>query len=169
MKFHSIKEYFYKLTTIGFILLLPPFFAFIFLYSYMMTNRPVYPGHRVEIVLLSFSSLIFLMVLTIVHWVYFNRLRKIKKRLELASKMDGFYSISVMRMSAYCACGIMGAIGFYLTASPLFTAMFVLEVAIGVFQWPSPSAFCRTLSLRGAERDMIIHGRDIMQKKNKRT
>jgi hypothetical protein len=167
MKFHSIKEYFYKLTTIGFILLLPPFFAFIFLYNYMMTNRPVYPGQRVEVILLSFGSVIFLLALTTVHWVYYQRLARLKKLIELAGKMDGYYSISVMRMSVYCACGLLAAIGFYLTASSLFTGLFVLVLAIGVLQWPSPSSFCRTLKLRGAERDMIIHGRDILQKKKR--
>jgi hypothetical protein len=167
MKFQSIKEYFYKLTTIGFILLLPPFFAFFFLYNYMLTHRPVYPGQRVETILLSIGSVIFLIALTTVHWVYYDRLRRLKKLIELARKMDGYFSITFMRMIVYCASGMLAAVGFYLTASPYFTGMFALEVAIGVLQWPSPSAFCRTLKLRGAERDMIIHGRDILQKKKR--
>jgi hypothetical protein len=167
MKFHSIKEYFYKLTTIGFILLLPPFSAFIFLYNYMLTHRPVYPGQRVAAILLAIGSVIFLLALTIVHWVYFERLKRLKKIIELAGKMDGYYSITFMRMCTYCACELLTAVGFYLTASPLFTGMFVLVAATGVLQWPSPSAFCRTLKLRGAERDMIMHGRDLMQKKRR--
>ena len=167
MKFHSIKEYFYKLTTIGFILLLVPLVVFISLYYYLITHRPVFVGKQSEIILLSIAVGISLVALTIVHWLFRERLKRLRNQLELARKMDGFFSISVLRMGVYCGCELVAGIGFYLTASSLFTGLFILIVIAGVFQWPAPSTFCRMMALRGAERDMIINNRDLYQKRKR--
>ena len=167
MKFQSIKEYFYKLTTIGFILLLLPLVVFIFLYYYLGNQEQAITDQQSEILLLSALVIIFLITLTIVHWLYNVRVRRLKKRIELAMKMDGFYSLTFLKLSTYCACGLIAAVGFYLTANSMFTGLFILIAIAAVIQWPSPSSFCRRMDLRGAERDMVLKNRDLYQK-NKR-
>ena len=167
MKFQSIKEYFYKLTTIGFILLLLPLVVFIFLYYYLGNQEQAITDQQSEILLLSALVIIFLITLTIVHWLYNVRVRRLKKRSELAMKMDGFYSLTFLKLSTYCACGLIASVGFYLTANSMFTGLFILIAIAAVIQWPSPSSFCRRMDLRGAERDMVLNNRDLYQK-NKR-
>ncbi len=167
MKFQSIKEYFYKLTTIGFILLLLPLVVFIFLYYYLGNQEQAITDQQSEILLLSALVIIFLIILTIVHWLYNVRIRSLKKRIELAMKMDGFYSLTFLKLSTYCTCGLIASVGFYLTANSMFTGLFILIAIAAVIQWPSPSSFCRRMDIRGAERDMVLNNRDLYQK-NKR-
>lgn len=167
MKFQSIKEYFYKLTTIGFILLLLPLVVFIFLYYYLNQKEPVIMDRQTEVILLCSIVIIFLIALTSVHWLYNQRVKRLKKLLELARKMEGFFSLTFLKLSTYCTCGLIASVGFYLTANSMFTGLFILIAIAAVIQWPSPSSFCRRMDLRGSERDMVLNNRDIYQK-NKR-
>lgn len=167
MKFQSIKEYFYKLTTIGFILLLLPMVVFIFLYYYLGNHEPVITDQQTQILLLSALVIIFLISLTSVHWLYNARVRRLKKLIELARKMDGFFFLTFLKLSSYCACGLIASVGFYLTANSMFTGLFILIASAAIIQWPSPSSFCRRMDLRGPERDMVLNNRDLYQK-NKR-
>ena len=167
MKFQSIKEYFYKLTTIGFILLLLPLVVFIFLYYYLGNQEQAITDQQSEILLISALVIIFLITLTIVHWLYNIRVRRLRKLIELAMKMDGFFSLTFLKLSTYCTCGLISSVGFYLTANSMFTGLFILIAIAAVIQWPSPSSFCRRMNLRGPERDMVLNNLDLFQK-NKR-
>ncbi len=167
MKFRSIKEYFYKLNTIGFILLLLPLVAFIYLYYQPIDRRPIITELQSEIILLSALTIIFLIDLTIVHWVWSAKIQRLQTLSELARKMDGYFSLALFKMASYCGCSLLMAAGFFLTGNSLFTVLFLIIVITLTFQWPSSTSFCRHFDLRGSERDMILNNRDLYQKKKR--
>ena len=167
MKFLSIKEYFYKLNTIGFILLLMPMVLFIFLYFYQIDHRPML--HDINHVLLVGKSMlaVLMTVLTIVHWAWVVKVRRLRKVVELANKMDGYFLLALTKMSFYCGASFLMALGFYLTGHSGFTAVFILLLLGTAFQWPTPAAFSRQMRLGHIERDIIMNNRDLYQKNRK--
>ncbi|NOT77220.1 MAG: hypothetical protein HOP08_20035 [Cyclobacteriaceae bacterium] len=168
MKFLSIKEYFYKLNTIGFILLLMPLMVFIFLYYTLPENVPMVSDQEQEATLLLIVLVIFFIDLTTVHWLWSVKMKKIEKEIELAKRMDGYYSLTIMKMVMYCAGSLMMAFAFYLTSSMMFTAFFLAISIVIAFQWPSASAFCKHFRLHGREREMIMTGGDVVTKNKRR-
>ena len=168
MKFQSIKEYFYKLNTIGFILLLIPLALFIFLYYYAIRhNPPVRDEPTAFVLLISFSAIGVIEIIT-VGLLWNARINKIRKYNELASRMDGYFSLMLLKMAIYCGCFLMMAAGYFLTGNSLFTALFLVVGILLIFQWPSPSSFCRHFNLQGSERDMVIHNRDLYARNRKK-
>ena len=161
MKFLSIKEYFYKLNTIGFILLLLPLLPFIFLHFWSLRNAPMMPDPETETTLLIVAIIIFFIDLTSVHLWWKLRLKQLETLLELAKKMDGYYALTLLKMAVYCGYSLLMAAGFFITGSEWFTGLFILTSLLMIFQWPTPSAFCRYFTLRNDEREMIMHGTDV--------
>ena len=164
MKFLSIKEYFYKLNTIGFILLLLPLGVFIFLYYRSIAWQPWIVDQQSAFMLIGTFIIIFLVDLTIVHWVWKAKMNKLKTNIELTRKMDGYFVLTMLKMSVYCGCSLLMAIGFFLTQDSMFTGGFILFAIGMVFQWPSPALFCKHLDLRGSEREMVLQNTDMPKK-----
>jgi hypothetical protein len=167
MKFLSIKEYFYKLNTIGFILLLLPIGLFIFLYFDQITHPPMVDDKSHILIAGEVVLAIVTIVLTTVHWLWAVRIKRLKKVIELAMKMDRYFLLMLLKLIAYSGCTFLSAAGFYLTGHPGFTAGFVLLLIAIAFQWPSPASFCRHLSLGRIESDMVMKNQDLYQR-NKR-
>ena len=164
MKFLSIQEYFYKLNTIGFILLLLPMVAFIFLYYGLIYYIPPLPSSQSIFLVMEIAIAISFIALTTVYWACRVRMGRLSKLIELARKMDGYYSITLLRMGTYGGCSLLMAAGFFATGESWFTALFIV-IALGmVLQWPSRPKFCRQFGLRGGERDMIMNNRNFFQK-----
>lgn len=164
MKFLSIREYFYKLNTIGFILLLPPMAVFIFLYYWLGSNTPVMAFSQSSSMLMQIAIGASMVGLTGVHWTLHLKLIRLRRHIELARKMDGYYSMTILRMAGYCSCSLLMAAGFFLTGESWYTGLFIL-IALGmVLQWPSRQRFCRLFHLRGGERDMIMNNRDFFKR-----
>ena len=161
MNFFSIKEFFYKLNTIGFILLLLPLVVFILLYFRTVGSELIVTDPQQNKALLAVLVGIFVLALTIVHWLWRIRMRKMRLMLELANKMDGYFWLVLIRNAAYAGCSLLMASGFFLTANILFTGFFVLIMLVALGQWPRPSSFCKLLDLRGSERDMVMNDRDL--------
>ena len=152
MKFLSIKEYFYKLNTIGFILLLPPLLALIFLYYWFEYHPPLMTNSESKFVLLQIAIVASLLILTSVYWVGRIRMNRLRKLIELARKMDGYHALTLLKMAGYCACSLLMATGFLLTGDSWFTALSIIIAVWIAFQWPSRVRFCTQFDLRGGER-----------------
>lgn len=165
MNFLSIKEYFYKLNTIGFILLLLPLVAFIWLYYHAIHSQPLITEEPTILMILAAVGIFFLIDITVVRWLSKAKMKRLKSRIELAAKMDGYFWITFLKMAVYCSCSLLMAAGFFMTANSYFTGLFVIVMITLFFQWPTPNSFCRHLDLRGSERDMVINNRDLPKKK----
>lgn len=161
MKFLSIKEYFYKINTIGFILLLVPLLLYIFLYMQSAERMPLISSEESILILLGGTILVFAIDLTIVQMILAMRIKKYLKRVELAGRMDGYFYIAIIRMATYCGGALLTAVGFYLTSSSYFVAVFLMIDIMGILQWPTPAAFCSAFKLDGSEREMVLFNRDL--------
>src|SRR4051812_21221616 len=165
MKFLSVKEYFYKLNTIGFIVLLLPLGAFAFLYYRSLSTWPPMADPNGVITNLIGAALIIVADLTIVHLWWIFRMKRLQSLIEISRKMDGYFYMTVTKMIVYCFTCFVMAIGFFLTGSEWFSGLFVaLEVAL-LFQWPSRGSFCSQFSLRSDEKAMIMQNVDFYQKR----
>lgn len=165
MKFLSIKEFFYKLNTLGFILLLAPMLAFIFLYYKPGYSEPLITDPVIVVSVLAALLIFFVADLTIVRWIWRSRMKRLKALMELSRKMDGYYDLVMLKLGSYSTCSLMLAAGFYLTGNPGFTVIFLLVAVVILIEWPSPSAFCRHFELEGNERDMVMKNLDLRKRK----
>ena len=161
MNFFSVKEFFYKLNTIGFILLLLPLVVFVFLHFYTLATSPaIVDTDQLAVLFLVLCSMVAI-VLTIVHLLWRERMKRLKGLNELARKMDGYFVLFVLRNGAYAAGSLVMSAGFYLTGSVYFTGAFLFLLLALVIQWPRPVNFCNAFGLRGPERDLVLYNRDL--------
>lgn len=168
MIFFSIREFFYKLNTIGFILLLMPMVVFVLLYSHAITADPIIVEAREQTELWVVFIFFILIDLTIVHLLWVVGIRKMKGLNELATKMDRYFVLVLVRNGGYATGCLIMALGFFLTQSAYFTGMFLLIMLTVSFQWPTASRFARQLGLRGADLDMVLNNLDQERKGVKR-
>lgn len=169
MKFLSIREFFYKLNTIGFILLLLPVVAFIFLYIRLGETTPMITDPAEINLLLGATVLFQVVLLTTVHLRKKSKIQVVKTRIELSSRMDGYGEIFIFRMSLYALNSLIIAVEFYFTGSLYFTGIMILIVLTGIAQWPMRKSFCKLLGLNRSETEMVLTDGDIVPQKKKRT
>ncbi len=164
MNFFSVKEYFYKVNTIGFILLLLPVIVFLYVHVDALQSIPVVtdPGQKNLLLLLimAFAATI----LTIVNLVWRSKINRMRSANELSRKMEGYFVLFVIRNGAYAAALLLITLGYYATHSIYFTGGFLVVVLVLFAQWPGPARFCMAFELKGAERDLVLHNRDILPK-----
>src|SRR3982750_4339601 len=102
MNFSSIREYFYKLYNICYLLLLLPLGIFIFIY-YQLERKKIMPLVTDEIYIYALLVLICtlsILNLTIVHWLSNKRLRVYAQEKGLAHKLDRYQEIIFLRFAA---------------------------------------------------------------------
>jgi hypothetical protein len=165
MKFLSVKEYFYKLNTIGFIVLLLPMAVFAFLYYRSLSTWPPMAGADDRLANLIAALIATIADLTIVHLWWSYRMKRLRSLIEISKKMDGYYSLMVTKMAVYSFTCLIMATGFFLTGSEWFSGLFMV-IAVGlILQWPSRSSFCSQFQLRADEKAMIMENVDFYQKR----
>jgi hypothetical protein len=165
MKFLSVKEYFYKLNTIGFIVLLLPTGVFAFLYYRSLSTWPPMADPNGVATNLVAAILIMIADLTIVHLWWAFKIKRLQTKIEISRKMEGYFSMTVTKMMVYCFTCFITAIGFFLTGSEWFSGFFLLLQVALLFQWPSRASFCAQFSLRNDEKAMIMQNVDFYQKR----
>lgn len=168
MNFLSIKEFFYKVNTIGFILLLFPIIVFLYIHIDALESFPKVFGTYETNIMLSLSLVLVATILTVVNLVWRARVNHMKSYAELSKKMEGYFVLFVLRNGAYAACLLLTACGYYFTHSIYYSGIFMLVLVILLSQWPSPRRFCDSFNLKGAERDLILHNQDLVGKPRKR-
>lgn len=167
MIFFSIKEFFYKLNTIGFILLLLPLIVFVYLYLYAIeTDHAIIEGGDQNKLLVIFVFVL-LLDLTIVHLLWIMRIKKLKRLPELAKRMDGYFVLVLVRSVAYTLACLMMGVGFFLTESIYFTGLFIMIILLLMVQWPTPTRFSNQLDLHGSEREMVLNNLDLVKKRER--
>ena len=162
MNFSSIKEYFYKLYNLCYLLLLLPLGIFIFIY-YQLHEDKIVPVVQDELHILLLAGGAFILVLanlTTVHWLAGRRLKKYARLPGLGLKLDHYYEIIFLRFASGAISSLLLAIGLMLTESEYFPYIFVLVLAVMATQWPTSRKACRELKLRGDEYTMVMDKKD---------
>jgi hypothetical protein len=167
MNFFSVKEYFYKVNTIGFILLLLPVIVFLYVHVYALQSFPVVSDLDQKNLLLIFVAGFVAVILTVVNLLWRSRIMRMRTQAELSRKMEGYFVLFVIRNGAYAASLLLITVGYYATHSIYFTGVYFVIIFVLLAQWPGPARFCMAFDLKGAERDLILHDRDLIQKARK--
>lgn len=167
MNFLSVKEFFYKVNTIGFILLLLPVIVFLYIHVDALKTFPTIEDMDQANALLSLSSLLVAAILTVVNLIWRSRIQHMRTYAELSRKMEGYFVLFVLRNGAYAACLLLMGAGYYFTHNIYFSGVYLVVLLVLLAQWPGPGRFCASFQLKGAERDLILHNRDLVGKPRK--
>ena len=162
MKFNSIKEYFYKLNNLCYVITLVPLGIFILLYLKMQKGEihvVVQNGEQVLIVQVA-AFVLSAIALTIVHLVAKKKIKTYSKGLGLGDKMDKYYYLSLGRIMTGALASVVVAIGLLLTGSEIFSVFFLGILLWMAYQWPTPKRMCAELLLKGDEREMVLYKRE---------
>lgn len=162
MKYNSVPEYFYKLHSRLYALLLIPLLTFVALHWKMKTGD--IKGLSQDT---GFNYIILLVVIFIVlvDWVasFLIFRRNIKSILTLGSlgdRLDRYYRFTLFRFLFMMSGLILLAIGFYLTEDKYFTILFAASLTGLAFFWPTSAKVCDDLNLKGDERKLILYKLD---------
>ena len=161
MNFSSIKEYFYKMYSYCFLIMLIPIglLGLVHIQAASGKVHPIFVDAQNEIVL-TVLSITTLLILTIVHLHGKARLKKIIKVGGLGNKMDHYFYLTITRVGvAAIACFIIIA-GYVLTLNEWIDLLFFLTLAWIGFQLPNSRKACKELNLRGDEYEMIYFKKD---------
>jgi hypothetical protein len=161
MKYNSLGQYFYKLYTLIFILMLMPMGVFIFLYQRVRLGfqQPIEFDINEEYVLygvIGVSLLDWLMASILFHY----RLRFVLKTKSLGERLSQYATLTIVRNAAVSFGMLMLAIGYYLTEEKWLTVIFLASLILPVLYWPSPKQVCRNLQLKGDEYKMVLYRMD---------
>jgi hypothetical protein len=165
MKYNSLKEFFYKLYNICLMMMFLPTTAYLIIYYLTLTGKldPVIQTEQViKIILISFPA-IAILDLTIVHLVVVKRFALLTKEVSLGIRLEKYFSIAFLRISAVVATSLFMAAGLYLTGSELFTLYFLVILLWLYIYWPSPQRVSKDLKLRGDEEKMVLTKGDAFQ------
>lgn len=158
MQYSSLREYFYKLHNLLYVIALVPLLVFVVLYWLM--ERGSLEGVLKSDERSSQLILIILSLLVTTEWLaslfLFNKgMKAIRTLGSLGSKLDRYFSFTIIRF-ALIESGAFGlAIGFYLTEDSSFTIIFAASFCLMLLFWPTPSKVCDDLHLKGDERLLV--------------
>jgi len=162
MKFSSIKEYFYKLYNVCYLITLVPLALFIYLYMKMQIgeiNSLVKGTENMLIVQVALFSLV-LFSLTTVHLVVKKKIKLLARELSLGNRMDRYFYLSLTRMGGGAIGSTLMGAGLFLTGSEIFSAFFLAILLWMAFHFPTPKKMCVELALKGDEREMVLYKRE---------
>ncbi len=162
MKFSSIKEYFYKLNNICYVITLIPLGVFIFLYLKMQKGEIYVIIQEQEQILIVQAAIFVLgaLILTIVHLVVKKKMKVHSRELSLGNKMGKYYYLSLNRIVMGALVSIVVAAGLLLTGSEIFSVYFLGILLWMAYQWPTPKKMCTELLLKGDEKEMVLYKRE---------
>jgi hypothetical protein len=159
MNFSSIKEYFYKLNSRCYILILIPLASFIFIYFYTQSKDSfliIQNELLVQIIVYGLCA-IAVVNLTTVHWLAWRRMKIYKTEIGLGHKLDRYYEVILLKYGAGCTSSLLMAIGAVLTQNELFGYFFMIILIWMALQWPTSKKACKALALKGDEYKMVFY------------
>ena len=158
MKFNSVKEYFYKLNTTGYQLMMVPMLVFIYHYAsvYAFTTRVWIMGTTYTQYLFICVGALVLITLTIVHFFVRTRAAKISKLIGLGLKLEQLGSVLMKRLVTLALTTLAMPVGLVLTHHAGFTLGFVISLAWFFLNWPTPTQVSNLLKLKGDEKEMVL-------------
>lgn len=155
MNFISISQYFNKLQSALFLLLLGPLFIFIILHLYV-NETPLSPRIEYFIVICLAVALGWLTAI-----IRFNKkIKSVRNAQGLGAKLDKYFRITIVRFAFLSLASLLTALGFYLSGSDVFTGLYLVGLILSALVWPTSAKVSRDLRLRGDEREMVYFKKD---------
>lgn len=158
MKFSSLQEYFYKLQTILFLLILAPLVAFMIAIGGLLTNPPYQETEGQKMLYVGIAVCFLALVMNVVATFLFRRTMKgVSKMVGLSLKLDHYCSATVMRYSIGAVSNLVLVVGFFFTGHFIFACMFGATIVLFFITWPWSSKVCADLKLKGDEKEMVLY------------
>ncbi len=158
MNYSSLGEFFYKLYNICLLMMFVPVAAFLLVYYLVLTGKTgaiIQSEQIIQYTLIGFPILAVL-DLTIVNLVVKKRFSLLSKELSLGVRLEKYFAIGIIRISAVVATSMFMAAGLYITGHEYFTLYFLALLIWLYFQWPTPARVSQDLKLRGDEEKMVL-------------
>lgn len=155
MNFITIGQYFNKLQSVLFILLIVPILAFSLIY-YFGSAVPAEPRTEFFIVIVSAVVMDWAMGMII----FAKKIKSVRNEQGLGVKLDKYFKITIVRFSILSSASLMLALGLYLTGSDVFTWLYIAGLLLSGFLWPTGRKVAEDLHLKGDEREMVYFKRD---------
>lgn len=162
MKYNSVPEYFYKLNSRLYALVLMPLITFIALYWKMKTGDSAIRSQDIGFnqILLLICIIVVLLEWMISFFLFRSKLKSILTLGSLGDRLDRYYKFTVVRFSLMISGLILLAVGFFITEDQYFTILFVASMIGLAFFWPTSAKVCDDLGLKGDERKLILYKLD---------
>lgn len=159
MKFNSVKEYFYKLTNMGYQAMMVPLILFIFFYTKLLffASKPLIENTNQHLYWLIGFAAFGVLVLTSVHILSYRKAKAISREVGLGIKLEKLGTV-LMRRILWQAGVVTGMpIGLVLTGHAGFSVLFGVFMLFYFLNWPTPKQVARLLALKGDERVLVIN------------
>jgi len=161
MNFGSIKEYFYRVQGYCFLVMLIPLSLQLLIHFKILfansSSAVVIVNEEVANITL---FVLLVVVLTIVHWYSKRRLLSISKKFGLGIKLDDYFILTLVRVSAGVVICFVTISVYVVTQFDSLNILFFLSFGWIFFQVPTSRKACKELKLRGDEREMVFYKKD---------
>ncbi|PZR38002.1 MAG: hypothetical protein DI538_10790 [Azospira oryzae] len=160
MKFSSIKEYFYRLQSRCYALLLLPLVLLItqYLFQRFAHLNLVLLDEEIVFYLKIIVPFVAVLELTSVHLVVYLKLKSIRQMKGMGDRLDRYASLATLKMSIGVSSSVIVLVGFMLTAEEWFIGFFMICLLYILLQRPTPKRLSGQLQLKGDERELILKG-----------
>ena len=155
MNFITISQYFNKLQILFFILLMLPLLVFIAVYFFFPDNPE---DHRIEYFIIFPAAAIFDWLLAMI--MFNKKIKSARNAQGLGAKLEKYFELTIVRYCFLCSAGLILALGLFLSASDVFTALYLGNLLLSSLYWPTGPKVSRELMLRGDEREMVYFRKD---------
>ena len=131
-------------------------FAWFFLESNAGNLEPMVGGTTFGFVSLIVPVFI-LGICTLSFLIFRRKLTYIDEKLELSKKLESYYHAALIMFAGLEGALVLSIVGFFLTLSNTFTAMFVIVLVFFSLIKPTPNRIANHLRLEGEERDIVMN------------
>jgi hypothetical protein len=155
MTFITISQYFNKLHSALFLLLIVPLLVFIVLYFLLAGLTP--DPRREYLIVIPSAAVLDWMVATI---IFNKKIKSMRHAQGLGAKLDKYFEITLVRYWLLSAASFLLALGFYLTGSDIFTGCYLVGLTASAMVWPTGRKVSNDLRLTGDEKEMVWFRKD---------
>lgn len=158
MHFQSVKEYFYKLYTRLFLLLLLPLATFLALYGAIQGGEltPMELADEQHAIWLRYIFLGAAVTDWIGASVFFSwSLKPVRTLVSLGEKLDRYFFLTIIRFVIIVFGMMVLAGGYYLLHDQVLTALFIVSLLMMGLVWPFPGRVTSHLHLKEDEKNWV--------------
>lgn len=158
MKFGTVREYFSKLYTVGFQLMMIPLILVIVYYAQWIIELPVLVkfDEKTSRTLFIITNGLSFTVLIIVQIITKKKANGIAREVGLGIKLEKLGSVIMVKMTALSTLILLMPLMLLFTDENYFAIAFGVLSLWYFLQWPTPGRISRLLKLRGDEKTMVI-------------
>lgn len=155
MNFFTIAQYFNKLNSVLFLVLMVPLMGFIAIY-FFPNPTPDGPWNPTG------AGILFLVILfwTLAKTQFDKKIKSARNAQGLGAKLENYFEITITRYCLLSAGSLLLALGLYRSDHNIFAAAYFAGLLLSAAHWPTAGKACRDLKLRGDEHEMVYFKKD---------